>query len=149
MARSQRSGKGRKKKDTGNRVNVPFSFSIPCVAWLRERLENSNFVLLRMPIKIHLFQRGLQGICMDPSRLPELLGLCDQDIERLRQAGLAHLQPPTPQPKKRIDYVTLPRAYARMLAEGPFSSQTELARHLGVSRVWVSRVLKEIRKRTG
>jgi biotin operon repressor len=36
-----------------------------------------------------------------------------------------------------------------MLAEGGFASQTELARHLGVSRVWVSRVLKGIKRTTG
>jgi hypothetical protein len=58
---------------------------------LRERLENSNYILLRIPIEIHLFERGLQAIYMDPSRLPELLGLSDQDIERLCQAGIVHL----------------------------------------------------------
>ncbi len=58
---------------------------------LRERLENSNYILLRIPIAIHLFERGLQAIYMDPSRLPELLGLSDQDIERLCQAGTLHL----------------------------------------------------------
>jgi len=36
-----------------------------------------------------------------------------------------------------------------MLAEGPFSNHTELARYLGVSRVWVSRVLKGVKNRIG
>jgi biotin operon repressor len=36
-----------------------------------------------------------------------------------------------------------------MLAEGGFASQTELARHLGVSRVWVSRVLRGIKRKAG
>jgi AraC-like DNA-binding protein len=40
-----------------------------------------------------------------------------------------------------IDYTTLQQASARMLAENPFSTQIDLARHLGVSRAWVSRVL--------
>jgi hypothetical protein len=79
---------------------------------------------------------------MDPIRLPDLLGFCAQDIERLQQAGLVHLPARKAEPGKRIDYVTLRETYARMLAEGPFSSQTELARHLGVSRAWVSRVLR-------
>ena len=116
---------------------------------LRERLENSNYVLLRIPIEIHLFERGLQGICMDPGRLKELLGLSDQDIEHLRQARLVHLPPPTPQAMERIDYSALQLTYSRLLVEGPFSTQTELARHLGVSRVWVSRVLKGIIRRAG
>ncbi len=61
---------------------------------LRERLENSNYMLLRIPVEIHLFPHGQQRICMDPGRLPELLGLCDQDIERLEQAALVRLSPP-------------------------------------------------------
>ena len=83
---------------------------------------------------------------MDSRRLPELLGLCDQDLERLRQEGLVRVPPPATQPKERIDYYELQQTYARMLAEGPFESQAQLARHLGVSRVWVSRVLKGMKK---
>ena len=58
--------------------------------WLHETHENSNYILLGIPVEIHLFGHGLQAIYMDPSRLPELLGLSEQDIERLCQAGLAH-----------------------------------------------------------
>ena len=36
---------------------------------------------------------------------------------------------------------------SQALVEGPFSNQTEPARHLGVSRLWVSRVLKGLWKR--
>jgi biotin operon repressor len=48
-----------------------------------------------------------------------------------------------------VDYEALQQTYARMLADGGFASQADLARHLGVSRVWVSRVLKGIRKQAG
>jgi len=46
-----------------------------------------------------------------------------------------------------IDYAELQQTYRRMLTEGGFASQTELAPQLGVSRVWVSRVLKEIERK--
>ncbi len=95
-----------------------------------------------MPIEIHLFERGLQAICMDSNRLPEILRLSETAIKHLRQEGLVRVPPPMPQSKKGIDYEALRQTYARMLTEGPFNSQAELARHLGVSRVWVSRVLK-------
>ena len=114
---------------------------------LRERLENSNYILLRIPIEIHLFERGLQGICLDPDLLPLELGLAEYDIERLRQAGLVRTPPPTPRPKKRIDYAALQQTYRRMLTEDGFASQADLARYLGVSRVWVSRVLKRAKGR--
>ena len=74
---------------------------------LRERRENSNYILLRIPIEIHFFQRGLQALCMDPGRLGELLGLSERDIERLGPAGLVHLLPTTRQPKERVSYSAL------------------------------------------
>ncbi len=86
---------------------------------------------------------------MDSDRLPEVLGLSDQDIERLTETGLVRLPPQTTQPKARIDYNELQQTYAQMLAQGPFASQAELARHLGVSRVWVSRVLKGVKRKVG
>lgn len=52
-------------------------------------------------------------------------------------------------PKERIDNQALQQTYRRMLAEGPFLNQTELSRHLGVSRVWVIRVLKGVKKKVG
>lgn len=50
---------------------------------LRETYEDSNYVLLNIPIEIHLVQRGLQRIDMDPGRLSGLLGNSELDIESL------------------------------------------------------------------
>ena len=116
---------------------------------LRERLENSNFILVKIPVEICLSQRGLQRIFLNPGRLSNILGLSVEDIERLRNAGLVFRYPEKARPRERIDYEALQQTYARMLAEGPFSTQAELARHLGVSRVWVSRVLKGIKRKPG
>jgi hypothetical protein len=113
---------------------------------LRERLENSNFVLLKIPVEIHNLGHGQRLICMDSDRLPQELGLNEEAIGNLVQGGLVRLQPQKPRPKKRIDYEALQQTYRRMLAEGGFASQTELARHLGVSRVWVSIVLRGNRR---
>ena len=74
----------------------PSGGTTPHVAWLRERPEHSNFILLRIPIEILLSQHGRLEICVDLGGLPEPLGLSDKDIERLRQAGLVQLSPPTP-----------------------------------------------------
>jgi len=114
--------------------------------WLRERLDNSNYVLLKIPIEIHNLGHGQRLICMDSERLPEELGLNEEAIGSLVQGGLVRLRPQKPRPKKRIDYEALQQTYRRMLAEGGFASQTELARHLGVSRVWVSIVLRGNRR---
>jgi hypothetical protein len=86
---------------------------------------------------------------MDSEGLPEELAVTEQDVESLSQAALVRRRPQKPRPKERIDYAALQQTHRRMLAEGPFSNQTELARHLGVSSVWVSRLLKGIRKNVG
>jgi response regulator of citrate/malate metabolism len=94
-------------------------------------------------------QRGQRLICINSERLPEVLGLNDESIQGLLQSGLVRLRPQNPRPKECIDYVALQQVYRRILAKGSFSSQTELARHLEVSRVSVSRVFKEVKKRAG
>ena len=109
---------------------------------LRERLENSNFVLIKIPVEIHNLDHGQQLTSMGSERLPEELGLDEQDIDSLSQAGLVRRRPQKPRPKEWIDYEALQQTYARMLTDGGFANQADLARHLGVSRVWLSRVLK-------
>jgi hypothetical protein len=71
---------------------------------LRERLENSNYVLLKIPIEIHNLGHGQRLICMDSARLPEELGLTSQEIESLRQVGFVRPLPQKRLPKIRVDY---------------------------------------------
>ena len=66
----------------------PVGMFEPSCSLARRRLENSNFVLLKIPVETHLFQRGEQEIFKDPSGLPNLLGLSEGDIECLQQAAL-------------------------------------------------------------
>ena len=83
---------------------------------------------------------------MDSERLPEDLSLTDEDIESLSQRGLVRRRLQKPRLKDRVDYEALRQTYHQMLQSGAFQSRAELARHLGVSRVWVSRVLKGIKR---
>ena len=50
---------------------------------------------------------------------------------------------------KRIDNVALRAQYEQLLADGTCATKADVARHAGVSRVWVSRVLKGIRRKAG
>jgi hypothetical protein len=45
-------------------------------------------------------------------------------------------------PQKRIDYPQLAMQYGEMLENGQFPSKSALARELGVSRAWRSKVMK-------
>ena len=86
---------------------------------------------------------------MDSGRLPEELGLGELEIESLRPAGLVRAWLQKPRPNVPIDYAALQLTYRRVLADGGFASQANLERHIGVSRVWVSRVLTGIKRKAG
>lgn len=45
----------------------------PSCSLARRRIENSNFVLLKISVETHIFQRGEQEVFKDPSGLPNLL----------------------------------------------------------------------------
>jgi hypothetical protein len=139
----QASGKNEESSNPGNPGLTPR------VAWLRETHENSNFILLRIPVEIHNSAHGEKAIAVAEAPLSSILPLSPDAITRLQGSGSRLLRRPRPARAKKqpIDYAALQQTYRRMLAEGPFSNQTELGRHLGVSRVWVSRVLKGVNRK--
>jgi len=112
------------------------------VEGLRVIHHKSNFIQLRIPLEIHNSPRGEKALSIAEGSLCSLLPISPAGIAGLWDYCL--LQLPLPQPAKRqpIDYGALRQTYRAMLTEGRLSSQAELARHLSVSRVWVSRVLK-------
>ena len=140
---------GEANRANGESGNRPSGSSTPPVACLRERLESSNLVLVRLPIEIHNLGHGQRLICIDSDRLPQELGLDEEAVDSLVQAGLVRPWPQKPLPKPRIDYSALQQNYARMLAVGRSTSRADLAGHLGVSRVWVSKVLEGIKRKPG
>lgn len=81
------------------------------------------------------------------AKLEEFLSLAPEDINRLAP----HFSRPLPErarpPRKRIDYVVLRAQYEQLLVNGTCATKADIAPHVGVSKVWVSRVLKEIMKR--
>lgn len=84
---------------------------------------------------------------MDRERVQELLALSDDDISRLCDCGLILPRREMPSQKPKIDYEKLARSYRETMDRMQFVSQSDLARHLGVSRVWVSRVMKGIKRK--
>ncbi len=64
------------------------ALSHTCFPLLRDRLETSNFVLLKIPVEIHNLGRGEKLNCIDAERLPEVLGVTERDVESVSQTGL-------------------------------------------------------------
>ena len=113
---------------------------------LRETDENSNYILLRIPIELSDSAHSEKAIAVAEGPLSSILPLSPDTIIRLQDVRLIHHSRPVRAKRLPIDYGALQQTSRRMLTEGGFASQTELARNLGVSRVWVSRVLKGIKR---
>jgi hypothetical protein len=115
---------------------------------LRETHDKSNFLLLRIPIEIANSRKGKKSFSISRRYLPSSVAISEDAIARLRQHGLIRELEPTPEKRSAIDYEALKHTYRQLLETGSFKIQADLARHLGVSRVWVSRILKGIKKKT-
>ena len=74
---------------------------------LRERLKNSNCILLKIPTEITTIEHGEMVTCMDEDRLSQEFDLTAEDVENLGQAGLIRRRPQRPRPKQWIDYAVL------------------------------------------
>jgi ParB-like chromosome segregation protein Spo0J len=106
-----------------------------------------EYLLLRIPVEIHNAPRGGKVFSMHREQVQEILGLSDGDISRLCDRGLILPRPEKPPRRPRIDYERLAHSYREIMEQGNFASQADLACHLGVSRVWVSRVLNGSKER--
>jgi hypothetical protein len=95
---------------------------------LRETHENSNYILLRIPIEISNSALGEKAIAVAEAPLSSILPLSPDAIARLQDARLIRLPRHVGPKSQLIDYVALQQTYRRMLAEGPFSNQADLAK---------------------
>ena len=107
------------------------------------------YLRLRLPVIIRRVQRGEAKLVVNIAKLGEYLALSPENIDRLA----ALLPRPTPDKtrpvREKIDYVALRAQYEQLLLDGTCATKADVARHAGVSRVWVSRVLKGIGRKTG
>jgi len=84
-------------------------------------------------------------------RLSDFLDVTPECIAELRSRFCPPVLSEAPRRSRKdpINYAALQQKYRQMLADGRFASKADLARHLGVSRVWVSRVLRGIKRKPG
>jgi predicted aminopeptidase len=83
------------------------------------------------------------------ARLGEFLALAPADIDRLAPLLSGPLPERARPMRKRVDYDVLRARYEQLLADGTCATKAAVARHVRVSRVWVSRVLKGMRRKAG
>ena len=107
------------------------------------------YLRLRLPVIIRRVQRGEAKLVVDFAKLGQFLALSPEDIDRLAPLFSGPLPERTRPMRKRIDSVALRAQYEQLLLDGTCATKADVARHVGVSRVWVSRVLKGINRKEG
>jgi predicted aminopeptidase len=94
-------------------------------------------------------QRGEAKLVLNAAKLGEFLALSQENIDRLAPL-LSGPPPKEARPtRKRIDYVALRAQYELLLLDGTCATKADVARPVSVSRVWVSRVLRGIKRGVG
>jgi predicted aminopeptidase len=105
------------------------------------------YLRLRLPVIIRRVERGEAKLVVDTAQLGEFLALAPEDINRLASLLSRPPSEKTRALRKRIDYVALRAQYEQLLLDGICATKADVARHVGVSRAWVSRVLKRVKRK--
>ncbi len=112
------------------------------VEGLRAKHQDSITLNYELPIVFANNPKGAKHIFIDPARLPYFLAIHQRDMIALREAGLIQAEVPVRIPKIRIEYAALAQEYLQKLNGGEFPTRADLARSIGVSRAWISKVMK-------
>jgi len=92
-------------------------------------------------------QRGEAKLVVNTAKVGEFLSLGPEEINRLAPLPSGPLPGKTRPTRAKIDHIALRAQYEQLLADGTCATKADLARHIGVRRAWVSRVLKGIRRK--
>jgi hypothetical protein len=88
-------------------------------------------------------------LVVNAAKLGEFLALSPGVIDHLAPLLSGPLPEEARPMRKRIDYVVLTAQYQQLLADGTCATKADVARHVGVSRAWASRMLKGITRKSG
>jgi hypothetical protein len=96
-----------------------------------------------LAISIQKNPHGKQVITLDPNRIQSYLRLSDEATARLTRSFSIPRDLEPKRVKEHVDYEKLSEQYRELIQQGYFKNQAELSRYLGVSRAWVTKVLKK------
>lgn len=99
-----------------------------------------------IPIVFTNNPKGAKHIFIHHARLPFYLDLRPADVVSLRKDGLVQSEEPVKTLKQRINYQKLAEEDKQKLQRGEFTTRAALARSLGFSRDWISKVMRRLSK---
>jgi len=100
--------------------------------------------MVEIPIIFTNIRKGAKHIFMNPTRLPYYLSLQQSDVTTLQRDELVQPELPVKIIKPKIDYPSLAQSYRQKIENGSFATRADLARSIGVSSAWISKVLNRL-----
>jgi hypothetical protein len=106
-----------------------------------------TFSRVRFPVIFYRNSKRQSCLTLDMSRIRNYFQLSEQATDLLSQVFSISVIQKQLQPmlRNRLDYQTLALQYKQMIDDGSCKNWSEVAKHFGVSRAWVTKVLKKSR----
>lgn len=132
-------------KETKEDSSTPSSGGLsPHVAWLPVNRRFTNSTTITLPIVAKTRKFGEQRMAVDFSRLADFLPLPEIAVNRLRAVFEILDKDRIKKNKERLNLPLLAQQYQELLTNGTCNNLSDIARHFGVSRVWIHKVMKHL-----
>jgi site-specific DNA recombinase len=112
--------------------------------WLPAKPEASKCLTLKLAVSVRNIARSEKAIILSPDRIRDYLRISDATAVRLTKLFSLPKEREPLHIQARLDYPSLAMRYNELINEGCFKNQAHLARYLGVSRAWITKVLKRL-----
>jgi hypothetical protein len=112
---------------------------------LRERPDVTPAIRIKIPIIIERMDNQGNKIHIDVKEFARELAISSSLEDRLtHHFGLPFKREIKPR-KSLAERIKLAEEYEKLIEDGSFKTRAELARHLSVSRAWITKVLNRIK----
>lgn len=95
---------------------------------------------------MHNTKYGAKVLVIDPARIHDYLDLSPGAVKKLTES---FIYPKVKDPvvnRKKLDLEAMANTYREMLDSGLIKNRATLAKHFGISRAWVTKVLSHLPK---
>jgi hypothetical protein len=99
-----------------------------------------------MPIIIEKLAAGERRSIVDRKSLNKYFGMNDNELNRLTKFFSIPGRIEPQRKPDQLDRRTLASRYKDLIDQGYFRNKADLARHLGVSRAWITKVMNELKQ---
>ncbi len=114
---------------------------------LRERPDIANCIKLKIPIIFQKKKHGENKIHIDVKQFTKEMAISNSLAGRLTDSFGFPIKPTCRIKREPINRIELAKTYLKLIEDGTFKTQAELARHLGVSRAWITTIMNTLKNK--